>query len=185
MGVRTTQLFEEVQKAREQLSQLTWRQWKSEMVFTWRWWLLVALTVVPLVVWWKIVDRNRAYEIAFYGCFLNISAVFLDNIGTGLLWWSYPIKLIPVVSHFFTPDSILVPIVLMIVYQFFSSTWKQFFVANVVTAAFLAFVAEPVFIWLGYYQLNDWKLVCSFLFYLAASSLARIVILRITGTSLR
>ena len=149
------------------------------MFLTWRWWVLLGLTLGPIVVWWKIVDKKRAYEIALYGCILNITAVILDNVGTALLWWSYPIKLIPIVAPFFTPDSLLVPIVLMIVYQFFSSNWKRFLSANLIAGAFLAFVAEPIFIWLGYYQLNEWKLAYSFLFYMAASSFARIIILRI------
>lgn len=111
---------------------------------------------------------------------MKIMSVFLDNVGTAFLWWSYPIKLVPVAAPCFTPDSILVPIVFMITYPYFSSTWKQFTISNLTIGIFLAFVAEPIFTWLRYYQLHEWKLVYSFLFYMAASTLARIIILRIT-----
>ena len=32
-------------------------------MFSWEWWLLVALTVIPLILWWIFLDRKRAYEI--------------------------------------------------------------------------------------------------------------------------
>ncbi|CAG7614492.1 hypothetical protein PAESOLCIP111_01715 [Paenibacillus solanacearum] len=174
-----TKAFEEVQKAREQLHQLDYKQWMDESLFTWEWFLLAGLTTIPLILWWIILDKKRAYEIAFYGCMINIMAIILDDFGTNLAWWGYPIKLLPTIPPLLTADSILVPIVLMIIYQMFSTNWKKHLIANAITAAFLAFIAEPIFIWIGYYQLNSWKLLFSFLFYNAASALARFIIMKI------
>lgn len=174
-----TQMVEDINRLREQMHQLDYMQWKTEALFTWQWWLLVGLTVIPLIIWWKIVDKRRVYEIAFYGCMINIMALLLDDFGTNLLWYNYPIKLIPFLPPLVTADSILVPIILMIVYQRFSTTWKRFFAANLAAAAFLAFVAESVFIWIGYYELDKWNRAYSFLFYLFSTTLARFIILRI------
>ncbi|WP_270881621.1 CBO0543 family protein [Paenibacillus aestuarii] len=179
-GNHLTDAYEEVQKARDKLHQLTVHQWKHETVFTWEWWLLVGLSIFPLIIWWRIVDKKRAYEIAFYGCMINIMAVILDDLGTNLSWWGYPMKLIPIIPPLLTADSILVPIILMVVYQLFSSNWKTFISANILTGAVIAFVAEPIFVWIGYYHLNTWKFIYSFLFYITASSLARLIILRIS-----
>ncbi|HJV45821.1 MAG TPA: CBO0543 family protein, partial [Bacillota bacterium] len=130
-------------------------------------------------IWWKLVDKKRAYEIAFYGCMINIAALILDNVGTTLQWWVYPIKLEPLAPPMLTADSILVPVILMFVYQRFSSTWKSFFIANLITGACIAFLAEPLFAWIGYYQLIHWKFIYSFLFYILTSAGARWTILRI------
>lgn len=170
--------FEEIQKTRAKLHQLDLQHWKDESLYTWEWWLLIGLTIIPLIIWWKIVDKKRVYEIAFYGCMINIMAIIFDDFGTNLSWWAYPIKLIPTMPPLLTADSILVPIVLMIVYQLCSSTWKSLIIANLITAAFLAFVAEPVFIWIGYYHLYSWHLIYSFIFYNAASLIARLIILK-------
>lgn len=174
-----SETFQKAQQVREELHQLNVRQWYLDSFLTWEWWLLVGLTIVPLVIWWKMLDKNKAYEIAFYGCMINIMAVILDDIGTNLSWWSYPIKLIPVVPPLLTADSILVPIFFMIIYQFFSSSLKRLYISNVITACFIAFVSEPLFIWLHYYKLNDWKLIYSFLFYLTSTSIARFIIVKI------
>ncbi|HJV44869.1 MAG TPA: hypothetical protein VJ824_03990, partial [Bacillota bacterium] len=90
-----TKSFEEIIRLREQLQQKDLLYWKNESVFTWQWWLLVGMATIPLIIWWKLVDKKRAYEIAFYGCMINIAALILDNVGTTLQWWVYPIKLEP------------------------------------------------------------------------------------------
>jgi hypothetical protein len=171
--------YKELMQLREKLHHLSLTQWKQESMFTWEWWLLVGLTVIPLIIWWKTVDKKRAYEIAFYGCMINIFALILDDLGTNLLWWGYPIGLIPVMPPLLTADSILVPIIFMMVYQKYSVTGKLLFISNVVTGAFVAFVAEPIFVWVGYYQLLKWNFIYSFLFYILATSLARLIIVKI------
>jgi hypothetical protein len=180
MSHHNTGSYLELLKIREQLHQVSVTQWKQASVFTWEWWLLIGLTIIPLIVWWNIIDKKRAYEIAFYGCMINIFAVILDDIGTDLIWWGYPVKLEPLVPPLLTADSILVPIVLMIVYQLFATSWKSFFIANLIAGAVIAFVAEPIFVWIGYYQLIKWKLIYSFLFYILASSLSRFIVIRIS-----
>ncbi|MBD2870089.1 CBO0543 family protein [Paenibacillus arenilitoris] len=179
MNSHITERFKEIQQAREHLHELGMIQWKTENVFTWQWWLLVSLTILPLIIWWNLLDKKRAYEIAFYGCMINIMALVLDNIGTEWLWWGYPVKLLPSTPPLFTADSILVPIFLMLVYQRYSQSWKAFFVANFVTALAIVTLAEPLFVWLGYYQLNSWKFAYSFLFYMSASTLARFIVWKI------
>lgn len=174
-----TKAYKELLQAREQLHHLSSNQWKQENVFIWEWWLLVGLTVIPLIIWWKLVDKKRAYEIAFYGCMINIFSVILDDLGTNLLWWGYPVQLIPVVPPLLTADSILVPIIFMLVYQSFSASGKSLFIANLVTGAFVAFVAEPFFVWLGYYQLISWKFTYSFIFYILVTLFARLIIVKI------
>ncbi|MCD1260596.1 hypothetical protein B5M42_017475 [Paenibacillus athensensis] len=171
--------YEELMQARERLHKLDWNQWKTDALFTWQWWLLVGLTVVPLILWWNFVDKKRAYEIAFYGCMINISALLLDDFGTNLSWWGYPLKLLPILPPLVTADSVLVPIALMVVYQLFSTGWKKFLLANLIMGVFLAYVAEPVFIWIGYYDLYTWKAGYSLLYYVSASTLARFIIIKL------
>jgi hypothetical protein len=174
-----TKTFQKAQKMRVELHRLNISQWFHETFLTWEWWFLVCLTIVPLVIWWKVLDKSRAYEIAFYGCMINIMAVILDDIGTNFSWWSYPIKLVPIVPPLLTADSILVPIIFMIVYQLFSLSLRTFFISNLITACILAFAAEPMFVWIGYYKLYDWKFIYSFLFYIVSTSVARLIIVKI------
>ena len=176
VNLLVSESFREVQRLRAEMHRAEILRWRQEELFTWQWWLLAALTVIPLILWWLALDKKRAYEIALYGCLIDLMALILDNFGTNLLWWGYPIKLLPVLPPLVTADSVLVPIFLMMVYQYFSATWKSHWIANLAAAACLAFIAEPVFIWIGYYRLSGWNLVYSFLFYNVSTSLAKLII---------
>jgi len=169
--------FDEVQKVRGKLLKIAYEHWVHDDFLTWKWWLLIVLSIVPWLVWIKIIDRERVHEILLYGFFIAICAIALDNIGTDLLWWGYPDKLLPMIPPLFPADWTLVPVILMVVYQFFH-TWRSFIVANLVLGAFLAYLAEPVFIWLDFYQLYSWKLTYSYLFYIVTALVGRWLVLK-------
>jgi zinc transporter ZupT len=66
----------------------------------------------------------------------------------------------------------------MLVYQFFFE-FKRFVLANVVLAGLMAYICEPIFIWIGYYELNSWSLTYSFIFYITAAILARWLVMKL------
>lgn len=33
--------------------------WLNNELFTWNWWVLVGLIIIPLLLWIKVVDRKR------------------------------------------------------------------------------------------------------------------------------
>jgi hypothetical protein len=169
--------YEEVQQVRKILSDVSREHWINDEFMTWRWWVLLGLTLVPLLIWWKIVDKNRAQEIALYGCLIGLLCAIVDNIGTELLWWGYPDKLFQMIPPLFPADLVLVPVSMMLVFQFFFE-FKRFMIANAVLAGFMAYICEPIFIWIGYYELYSWSLTYSFLFYIAAAILARWLVVK-------
>ncbi|TVY05593.1 CBO0543 family protein [Paenibacillus cremeus] len=169
--------YEDVQNARQQLSNLAYAHWIHDDLFKWNWWLQLVLSIVPYIIWWFLLDKRRGIEILLYGAIIAILAIILDNIGTDLLWWEYPDKLVQVVPPLFPADIVLVPVWMMLVYQIFSGSSKLFLIANIILGAFLAFVCEPVFIWMNIYKLYSWNLTYSFLFYIVSSVLARWIVM--------
>ncbi|TVY08806.1 CBO0543 family protein [Paenibacillus cremeus] len=167
--------YDEVQNERAHLSELSYQHWIHDDFLTWKWWLLLVLSILPWIIWWKFTDKTRRQESLLYGTLITIFAIALDNVGTELLWWGYPDKLFQMIPPLFPADISLVPTSMMMIYQLCSS-WRTFLISNTVFAAFLAFVGEPIFIWLDYYELNSWKLVYSFLFYIIAGVLAKWII---------
>lgn len=176
--MRNIPKLETIEKVRDQLRYMVFDRWKEKVFLTWEWWLLLLLTILPWVIWWKFVDKNRLYEILPFGLIIIILTSTLDILGTELLWWSYPIKLVPVVPPLITPDVAIVPCLMMVVYQYFTS-WKSFFLANFVLSVLAAFLGENLFIWLDYYELNSWKLIYSVLYYNVAGAIARWIITKI------
>lgn len=134
--------------------------WFNNVVFTYQWWLLVAITIIPFVIWWKIVERRRFFEIATYGLLVALLSGLLDAIGVETDAWEYKYDLLPLLDVFIAYDITVLPVCYMIIYQYFS-TWRSFAIAHIIVAFVFAFIAEPLLIWLDIYQLIKWKHIYS------------------------
>jgi hypothetical protein len=73
--------YEDVQKARKTLSDESFQHWIHYDLLTWKWWILLILTIVPWFIWFKIVEKKRVHEILAFGLIISILAVLLDTIG--------------------------------------------------------------------------------------------------------
>jgi hypothetical protein len=134
--------------------------WFNNVVFSNQWWLLVVVTIAPYIVWWKIVDRRRFFEIITYGLLVALFAGLLDAIGVETDAWEYKYDLIPLLDVFITYDITVLPVSYMLIYQYFPK-WQSFAIAHIVISFLFAFVAEPLLIWLDVYQLIAWKHIYS------------------------
>ena len=168
--------YEEVLRARQLLSDVSYQHWLHDEFLTWKWWLLLALTVLPYFVWWRIADKRRLHELLLYGLLMGMLAVITDDIGTQLLWWSYPDKLLQMVPPLFPADIVLVPVAFMTLSQYVSGPFWRFLVANALLGALLAYVGEPIFIALEFYRLHTWRLSYSFAWYIVAAVTARAIV---------
>ncbi|WP_139490212.1 CBO0543 family protein [Brevibacillus dissolubilis] len=174
--------YEQVQQTKEILQNIAYQHWISDEFLSWKWWLLLVLAIVPWFIWWKLVDKKRLPQILIYGMLLAMMAIVLDSIGTELLWWSYPDKLIQTMPPLLPADLTLVPTLFMLVYSFFP-TGRGYFNGMLGMSLFSAFVGEPLFIWLDFYRLHEWHLVYSLFFYLSSNAIARWLVDRIYEVS--
>ncbi|WP_067619763.1 CBO0543 family protein [Alicyclobacillus acidiphilus] len=166
--------FSDVKDAHRHLMNLTRDFWLHHNLFTWQWWLLICLEIIPWIVWWRLVHKRRIVEILLYGCLVAVIALTLDIMGSSLLLWDYPQRSVWFVFPPMIPvDYGIVPVVDMLLYQYFRS-WKAFLIAVSVFALSAAFIAEPLFHRGGMYVLNGWSYVYSFPLYIAKSVVARL-----------
>ncbi|MBT2641269.1 hypothetical protein J7I80_03375 [Bacillus sp. ISL-41] len=140
--------------------------WHENNFLTYKWWFLVALSIVPAIVWWVQVDKTKLIENTAFGLFYGVTAIFLDSIGSNAMVWTYPVRLTPYLNPQLYPYDVGVVIIpFMMVYQKFSMVFKKFFIATGVLSIFLAFVAEPFMVYMGIYKEITWKHIYSFPIY--------------------
>lgn len=164
--------FEQIKDADRKLSEMRKLYYERHDLFSIQWWLLLALLIVPWIVWWKMVDKSRLKDILLYGLAITIVVVLLDDIGSELGLWSYPHKVTRLIQHLSPIDYSLLPVIQMLIYQYFRS-WKSFFAANVILALGAAFIAEPIFVWINIYDMDHWKSIYSFPLYIAKACFVR------------
>lgn len=167
-----SELMDKIIQGKIMARQLSIEHWVKYEGFTWQWWVGIVSVVIPLLLWWKIVDRRRLLEIMAFGFLVNILATFLDVTGSELFLWNYTIRLLPQIPLLFPVDFILVPIIYMLIYQRYKA-WKQFLFASIIIALALAFIAEPLAVYIKQYQLISWRFIYSFPIYVLLAILGK------------
>ncbi|MGI6453054.1 MAG: CBO0543 family protein [Syntrophomonadaceae bacterium] len=126
------------------------------MLFEWQWWVLLATLIIPLVIWWKLVDKDRFFQIAFFGFLAFLIALETDMLGHQLGLWHYPHRLVFIGPRLMEIDISLFPVTYMLVYQYFQS-WKRYLIAAAIVTLTFSFVGEPLLVYMGIYELITWK----------------------------
>ncbi len=130
------------------------------------WWMLLGLAVVPLIIWWKLVDKKRLFEISMFGLLLGLTATFLDVIGTDYGLWVYRVHMLPETAVLVPVDFVVLPVIQMYVYQR-CPKWGKYLLFSLLSAAVQSFAAEPLAVLIGQYKLVRWNILYSFPIYLA------------------
>lgn len=63
--------------------------WAREILFTWQWWLLLALSVLPWVCWAFYHKKGSGNRLLYAGFFSICVAKLLDSIGSAFGLWMY------------------------------------------------------------------------------------------------
>lgn len=158
--------IETITEIQRHLLDANYHYWLEHVLFSFNWWFLLVLTIVPWVIWWQVVDKKRLLEISLIGIFVAIIATSFDMAGHSLLLWSYNYKLIQMTPSLSAIDLALLPVSFMVIYQLFPK-WKSYIIAHIIFSAGGTFVVEPLFAWMGIYTLHGWKYIYSFPIYIA------------------
>lgn len=165
-------LHRKLLETRKTSSELSLEHWLYAELNTWQWWLSLGLTILPWVIWWKLCDKKRVFEILGFGLFIIMIAVFIDVAGSELVLWNYPRRLLPIVPRLWPFDFTIAPVTFMLLYQYFPK-WKSFLIASALISGVLAFIAEPLLVLLKLYELITWKYIYSFPVYFGAAVISK------------
>ncbi|MFE8700741.1 CBO0543 family protein [Cytobacillus sp. FJAT-54145] len=170
--------WDEIIEVKVKLKNLLIDYWITETVFTFNWWFLLITSIVFFIVWIKVLDKKRIIEISSFGLLVGTLTFLLDMIGDSLVLWSYPDRLGPFTSSIFEIHNIHIPIIYMIIYQYFN-TWKSYFIALTISSFIFAFILEPITAWLGIYEIYHWKYMYSFPIYILGGVTLRWIIIKV------
>ena len=160
MNPQTIGKTDEIFKLYHELNKRLYTIWKNEILFTWQWWLLLALSVLPWIIWYLIRDKESTGRLLYAGFCVMVISTFLDFIGIAAGLWEYPLKLIPFIQSLAPWNVTLLPVVTMITLQFMPRIRPL--IKAVIYSASGSFILQPVSQWLGLYKPNGWKDYYSF-----------------------
>ncbi|MBI0580119.1 hypothetical protein IEC97_22445 [Neobacillus cucumis] len=170
--------YDEIRSIEYKLAEMKNEYWLHHDLFTFQWWLLLIIFILPWILWWRYVDKNRLKDILLFGSLLMLLVGLLDDIGLNAQLWSYPYKLLQVIPRLVAIDHGILIVAHMTVYQFFTK-WKSFIIVNLVMATIFTFIFEPLTVWLNIYKLDNWKYIYSFPLYIAKAVFVKWLVQRI------
>ena len=168
--------FQQIIDAHKYFVQLRYEHWMQYEVYTGMWWLLLCAWILPWIVWLFLVKRQQITELFCYGITVMFTITILDEIGLMKGLWTYSIKIIPYTPYLESIDWGILPVVYMLIYQYFPD-WNGFIIAQITLAALYSFVGEPFLKEnLEVYLLLDWKYIYSFPIYIILAIMPKVVI---------
>lgn len=170
--------MEEQIKARIALRDINLKHWLESNIFSPVWWLLLISFITLWVIWWKFVNKTKLLEIVTYGLIVSFLSTILNLFGTEFVLWGYPNNLVPVAPLLFEIDLGFLPVIYMLIYQYFPD-WIKFTIAISITAVIIAFMGEPLAIRLDIYEMNNWKHIYSFPLYIALGLILKWILKKI------
>lgn len=165
-------------KLQWQLSLTRIERWVNNDVFRFNWWLLLAMFLFSVTVWWKTVKKPRLREISMYVLFIIILTLVLDEIGEEFTLWDYPYDLFPLFPPLSAIDLACLPFIYSLIYQRFG-TWKSFIIATVIMSGIFCFILEPIFVRIGIYQMLTWKSYYGFPIYALMGIVSKAAVKRV------
>jgi hypothetical protein len=172
--------YDEIREAHYKLTEMRTDYWLHHDLFSFPWWLLVSILILPWVIWWKYVDRRRLKDIILFGSLLMILVGLLDDIGVQLHLWSYPYQLINIMPSILPIDYGIIIVAHMFLFQYFRK-WKTFLLANLMMATVFTFICEPITVWLEIYKLENWKYIYSLPIYILKAGFIRWLVEKISS----
>lgn len=107
--------------------------WKTETVFSWRWWIAAGIMILPWVLWIIVRKRESTHRLLFTGAIIALLSTILDMTGIVLGFWYYPITVFPMTPSYIPFDLCALPVATMLWLQFFPK-WNLFLKAGVYAA---------------------------------------------------
>lgn len=160
------------------LTQARIANWLVHDLFTWQWWFILALLIVPWIVFYYAADRKKLPSLCLYGAFNFIVIFMLDLTGFENALWTYPHKVLPFGPFIAYVDASPLPVIYMLEYQYFPD-WREFVGVSIVTAFVFAFGFEPLLKSMGLYVPITWKYAYGLPIYIFMPILMRLAVEKI------
>jgi hypothetical protein len=134
--------------------------WSHHVLFTWRWWISLAFTIIPWVIWIVKRKKESTHRLLYAAFFTMLISSWFDVLGILFGLWSYHFELVPFSPAFLPWDITFIPVTTIAFLQY--KPHINPFIKAVVFSGIGSFLAQPTFVVLGYYAPKHWEHYYSF-----------------------
>ncbi len=158
------ELMDNIYSRLEKLNQELIQTWVNRIVFSWRWWLELSLSILPWIIWIKVHDKNKTGRQMLIALEVMMVTSSLDIVGLIFGLWHYDWNVFPFIPDFIPWNWTLFPVFIILLIQF-KPEIKAFYKALIFSFC-CTYIFEPIFEALGMYHRLRWKHWYSFIIYI-------------------
>lgn len=136
-------------------TELLFYYFQEQVIWSWKWMLLLGLTFLPWVIAFKIIDQKKRKQYLISALLIMVIASFLDILGLSYDLWRYYVTVIPVMGGFFPWNFSFVPALFIITYEIFPK--QSIVLKGLVVSLMYAYIGEPISDYLGFTLHEPWK----------------------------
>lgn len=134
----------EIRSMVEEVNQSQIEYWQTFSSFeSWHFWILVLMSIVPLIVLFIFIDKRKMLLLGFYGLNIHVWMFYIDVIARGFGLWDYPYELIPMLPSF-SLDGSLIPVAYILLYQWTLNNNKNFYLYSLLLSAIYSFGVKAI-----------------------------------------
>lgn len=149
-------MLTEIENLTNKLHQMEMTWWLNHTLFTFNWWFILLVNLLFFFAFLVFMDRGSALRITLAFMFSFVIVGTFDQIGKFFSLWSYPHEFFIFTENFNAVDFLAVPSIFALMYQIFTS-WRIFLVANLFICLINSYIAQPIFVALDIYKLDNWN----------------------------
>ncbi|MBT2218637.1 hypothetical protein KK120_23025 [Virgibacillus dakarensis] len=127
------QLYHKIYETKEDLQNLIGQYWHQfSGLDTWYFWFNVASVIIPLVILYIVIDKQRLFEICFYGYTAHVLWLNIDSALSAGNFFVYPHSLTYLIPTGINITAVVFPITFMLIYQYCTNNRKNFYLYSII-----------------------------------------------------
>ena len=139
------QYWKEINESSKKVTSLMYSYWHEHSDWgNWQFWVLLLCLLVPLVVLLIKLDRNRTFEILFFGYTVHMLWTYTDLALIRQGYIDHYYFLMPFLPQAFGITASLLPVSFMLLYQYCINQEKPFILWTTGLSAIFAFCFAPI-----------------------------------------
>ncbi len=148
-------LYLQIYNLKEKQGKLESEYWQlTSNVETWYFWFNISFFFIPLFILYKFIDRERIFEISFYGYSVHMISSKVNGALEANNLVVHPHDLTSLFPSGMTVTAVILPVAYMLLYQYCTKKNKNFYVYALLLTIFIAYGLDYVFVLSDYLRLN-------------------------------
>jgi hypothetical protein len=139
------QYWDTLNKKNDELIKVLSSYWNHYSGFTsWQFWLILALTLIPLIILFLKIDRKRIFELLFFGYTAHILWTYYNIALEKYGYLNHPFFLTPALPYALNLTASMLPVTFILLYQFCTNRGANYYLYTLFVSAIFAFILGPL-----------------------------------------